>query len=170
MNAPKHLFIVKNSTSFIVKNLKSFKIRSFRRTDINRIVEIEKECFPNPWAKIFFEVAYSSYPRGFLVAEMNGKVVGYAVATIEGMVGSAQLLNLAVDKRYRGRGIGSLLLREVIKRVREDGASKIFLQVRVSNFKAITLYLNFNFQIERILPKYYHDGEDAYLMSKKLAS
>ncbi len=101
---------------------------------------------------------------------MNGKVVGYAVATLERVADSAQLLNLAVDRKFRGKGIGSLLLREIIKRVREDGASKLFLQVRVSNSQAIKLYLNFNFQIECILPKYYHDGEDAYLMSKKLTS
>ena len=153
-----------------MNDLKGLKIRSFRRSDLDRILEIERECFPNPWAKIFFDIAYSSYPRGFLVAEVNGKVVGYAVATLECVADSAQLLNLAVDRKFRGKGIGSSLLREIIKRVREDGASKLFLQVRVSNSQAIKLYLNFNFQIERILPKYYHDGEDAYLMSKKLTS
>lgn len=153
-----------------MKNLKGLKIRSFRRSDLNRILEIERECFPNPWAKIFFDIAHSSYPRGFLVADVNGKVVGYAVTTLERVAGSAQLLNLAVDRRYRGRGIGSSLLREIIKRVRTDGASKIYLQVRVSNSKAIRLYLNFNFQIECIIHAYYTDGEDAYLMSKKLSS
>ncbi|MDR0797125.1 MAG: ribosomal-protein-alanine acetyltransferase, partial [Nitrososphaerota archaeon] len=44
-----------------------------------------------------------------------------------------------------------------------------FLEVRVTNEPAISLYKKLDFEISRTINGYYSDGEDAYVMTKKLA-
>jgi ribosomal-protein-alanine N-acetyltransferase len=48
------------------------------------------------------------------------------------------------------------------------GAEAVYLEVRVSNKEAISLYKKLGFEEVRIVKEYYRDGEDAYVMVKKL--
>ena len=73
-------------------------------------------------------------------------------------------MNLAIKKGYRRRGIGSKLLYLILEEYRKR-VSKVFLEVRPSNLAAIRLYSKFGFKVNRLIKKYYQDGEDAYLMS-----
>ena len=50
----------------------------------------------------------------------------------------------------------------------EYGAKEAFLEVRVSNTPAIELYKKMGFEIKRVERRYYVDGEDAYVMARKL--
>jgi ribosomal-protein-alanine N-acetyltransferase len=78
-------------------------------------------------------------------------------------------VSIAVLKEYRRRGIGSKLLEETIRASREFyDAEAIYLEVRVSNKPAISLYEKFGFKKARIIRGYYMDGEDAYVMVKRL--
>ncbi len=79
------------------------------------------------------------------------------------------LISIAVLKEYRRRGVGSALLSktiDVMKNVYKVDA--IYLEVRVSNTPAIRLYEKFGFKKARIWRGYYRDGEDAYIMVKRL--
>ncbi len=55
------------------------------------------------------------------------------------------------------------------ERFRARGIRRINLEVRVTNQPAITLYEALGFEKRKVLPQYYGDGEDAYLMSKLVA-
>ncbi|MGC8937009.1 MAG: ribosomal protein S18-alanine N-acetyltransferase, partial [Candidatus Methanomethylicaceae archaeon] len=115
--------------------------------------------------------------RIFLVAEVDGKVIGYNMCRIEFGISNLRaafakkghVISIAVMKEYRNRGIGYSLMMEGIKRVRECGATEIYLEVRVSNKPAIELYRKLGFRASRIIESYYRDGEDAYLMVKDLS-
>jgi len=79
------------------------------------------------------------------------------------------LVSIAVRREYRGRGIGSKLLEATIKAVKDVyKAEALYLEVRVSNYTAIRLYEKFGFRKARIIRGYYRDGEDAYVMVKRL--
>ncbi len=79
------------------------------------------------------------------------------------------LVSIAVIEEYRRKGIGSLLLSETLRVMREIyKVHSIYLEVRVSNTPAIRLYEKFGFKKARIIKGYYMDGEDAYVMVKKL--
>ncbi len=81
----------------------------------------------------------------------------------------AHLISIAVLEEHRGRGLGSRLLRRTIKIARERyHADSIYLEVRVSNVRAIKLYEKFGFRKVRIIPEYYRDGEDAFVMVLRL--
>jgi ribosomal protein S18 acetylase RimI-like enzyme len=51
---------------------------------------------------------------------------------------------------YRGRGLGSALLRAVLGQAQLEGLSRIELEVYTSNQPAITLYERFGFEREGI--------------------
>jgi RimJ/RimL family protein N-acetyltransferase len=105
-----------------------------------------------------------------LVAEADGKPVGqlglhlapYGVAD----------LGMLVAAGWRGRGVGTVLLDEAVRRAREAGAHKIALQVWPHNTAAIALYERFGFQREGYLRRHYRrrSGElwDAVVMGLPL--
>jgi len=86
--------------------------------------------------------------------------------------GSARVghvISIAVLQEYRRRGIGSALMSEALKIFEEKyDVDSVYLEVRVSNQPAINMYERFGFVKARIIRGYYRDGEDAYVMVKRL--
>ena len=102
------------------------------------------------------------------MAENNNKLVGFVVITHAG--GDAELLNIAVSPKFQRKGIGSSLLQHAINCVR-GYADMLFLEVRVSNRKAIELYSKEGFFEVGHRKNYYptvNGHEDALLMASQL--
>lgn len=79
------------------------------------------------------------------------------------------LISIAVLEEYRGRGVGSALLSATIEALRDVyDVEAVYLEVRVSNTRAIKLYEKFGFRRVRRVKGYYMDGEDAYVMVLRL--
>jgi RimJ/RimL family protein N-acetyltransferase len=105
-----------------------------------------------------------------LVAEAGGQPVGQLDLHLTGY-GVADL-GMLVAAGWRGRGVGSALLGEGIRRARAAGAHKIALQVWPHNTAAIALYERFGFRREGYLRRHYRrrSGElwDAVVMGLPL--
>lgn len=152
-------------------------IREFRPADLSDVVSINRTCLPENYAPSFFLEHHYENPRIFLVAEADGKVVGYAMCRMEFGLSNfkkmfarkGHVISLAVLENYRRRGVGYALMQEAIKNMAESGASEVYLEVRVSNAQAISLYKKLGFTTVRVISGYYADGEDAYLMAVNLA-
>ncbi len=142
-------------------------IRRAALNDLLAVYNIERQSFNHPYGLVVFLTLLTSPSSLFLVAEDAGKVVGYAVARVD--EGSALLLSIAVHPQHRRRGIGALLLRSIIRQLPEE-VEYLDLQVAVSNRVAISFYEKHGFEKIRIIPRYYKDGEDAYLMRLALTS
>ncbi|MDK6028003.1 ribosomal protein S18-alanine N-acetyltransferase [Ignisphaera sp. 4213-co] len=145
-------------------------IRKADGNDIKSVYELEKKCFKDPYPEIVLRMLYELYPELFLVAEDSETkaIIGY----VSGMIrvdGFGHIVSICVDQNYRRRGIGKRLMEAI-----ENVMHKIFsvcmfrLEVRVSNIPAIKLYESLGYRVEAILKNYYLDGEDGYLMTKKL--
>jgi ribosomal-protein-alanine N-acetyltransferase len=107
--------------------------------------------------------------EGFIVAEADREVVGYIVVRRESVRRArAELPTFAVREDLRGRGIGSALLRHALGYLERIGVRRVVLQVSVRNAGAKALYDRFGFEVGRTLPGYYGNGEDAYLMARRL--
>lgn len=74
---------------------------------------------------------------------------------------SADIINIVVDEKKQGLGIGSHLLNYAIK---ENNLKEINIEVRTKS-KAVDFYLKNKFKIIRTIPKYY-ENDDAYFMKK----
>ncbi|MEM4559736.1 MAG: N-acetyltransferase [Acidilobaceae archaeon] len=179
----------------------TFIVRRAKDSDIYEVMNINLETLPENYWYGFYKHLLDNWGEAFLVAEVEGKLVGYSMSRVEeqgdpallGLVSEigveesifkrvittlkniknlrpvGHLVSIAVRAPYRRMGIGSKLLEETIRVLREVyNVDSIYLEVRVSNEPAIRLYEKFGFKKARIIKGYYSDGEDAYIMVKRL--
>jgi len=130
-------------------------------------MQIEKVSFPEPWPEVYFKKLYKEHPNDFLVADFAGKVVGYILGYVKSNK-SGSIKTLAVDSNYRRRGIGKELVNFIIQRLKEKSVKEVFLHTRTKNRTASSFYKRLGFRIIKIVKKYYGNGDDAYLMTKKI--
>lgn len=95
----------------------------------------------------------------------TGAVAGYI--GFYGVPDEGDITNVSVKKEFRNRGIGTLLLSELIRETGRRGFRKIFLEVRRSNKEAIGLYERNGFRQVGVRRKYYDAPvEDALIMMR----
>ncbi len=146
------------------------KVRNMLRTDIQRILEIERESFESPWTEELFLQQLDLRQLALnLVVTSAGRVVGYVMAWLEGE--NAHILNIAVDPAWRGGKAAALLLESVFENSRRVGCGVVYLEVRKSNAKALNFYKNNGFTVAGKLKEYYLDsGEDALVLFRDIES
>lgn len=132
---------------------------------LDRVVHIESLAYEHPWTREhFLDVLRSGYQAQMLVDQ--GTVLGYFVA-MEG-VGEAHLLNITVAPEHQGQGYARYLLEVLKVWARSVGAQRIWLEVRVSNARAIRVYEAHGYQRVNVRKDYYpafnNQREDALVM------
>ena len=142
------------------------QVRVWQEKDLPVIAEMEKRCFSDPWTEKMITDSFKIPIYHGFVAEEGGHVCGYTIVTV--LFEDAEVMNVAVDIPFRGRGISKLLMNEMHKVARNLGAVQSFLEVRVSNVTAIGLYKSYGYETYGVRAKYYEDGEDAFVMKKDL--
>jgi len=155
----------------------TFKLRKFIPKDLERVVYINRTCLPENYVDQFFIDLYERFPETFIVAEEDGEIVGYIMCRIEmglsnfgfsGFIKKGHIVSLAVMPGYRRKSVGQALVSRAMEGMRFYNARQCFLEVRVTNMPAISLYKKLGFKILRTIRGYYSDGEDAYLMTREL--
>jgi ribosomal-protein-alanine N-acetyltransferase len=139
-------------------------IELMKTEDLDQVIEVEKLSFTNPWSKnsFFLELTTNELAK-YIVAKVDGKVVGYAGMWL--IVGEAHVTNVAVHPDFRKKGIGELLMRSLMTLAKESGAKMMTLEVRKSNYIAQNLYTKLGFEPIGIRRGYYTDNrEDAVIM------
>ncbi|RLG38911.1 MAG: ribosomal-protein-alanine N-acetyltransferase [Candidatus Alkanophagales archaeon] len=132
-------------------------IRRFRREDLPRILEIERDAFPkSAYSRYTFLYYAKTIPDNFLVYEddESGEVQGYVLFDDDG-----HIISIAVAREHRRRGIGTSLVRAVLR----SSGGRAFVEVRESNIGAQRFYEKLGFRRVGRAPGYYED-EDAILM------
>ncbi|NPA97451.1 MAG: ribosomal protein S18-alanine N-acetyltransferase [Crenarchaeota archaeon] len=144
------------------------RVRRSRIEDLPEVCRLERACFKHPYPPQLLYMFMTLYPELFLIAECEGRVVGYVCGVVR-RDGFGHIVSICVDPGYRRRGIGRTLMESIERVFREVfNICRFRLEVRVSNVAAIKLYEKLGFKIARRLRSYYLDGEDAYLMIKDL--
>lgn len=144
-------------------------LRAATEADLPAIVEIELACFASdPWPRRSFEAFLDRDGSEFLVAEdpdAHGEVAGYAI--LIQAADEAELLNLAVDDKRRGRGIGGSLLVRLLDACRERSVRAVYLEVRESNAAARRLYAGHGFvEVGRRRSYYERPVEDGLILQR----
>jgi ribosomal-protein-alanine N-acetyltransferase len=142
-------------------------IRPATMLDLPILLAIERLAYASPWTEEHFRYELEKNPyASVMVAVIDDKVIGYLDFWITFQ--QAQINNLAVIPSLKRKGIGQILLLDGLKRIEAEGCIQITLEVRISNVAAQTLYQKHGFKTLLTKPQYYADGEDAYLMEKKI--
>ena len=141
--------------------------RPWKFEDILKISQLEKECFPaEPWSYRMLADSFASDNFSAVLCDDDGEIAAYGGISMG--YDTADIDNIAVAERYRRCGLGGKILESLIAVAKEKGASKVFLEVRVSNVAAMSLYLKHGFRGVYARTRYYTDGEDCLVMAKDI--
>jgi len=133
---------------------------------VQQIAALEKECFSDPWSENTIARELDDPLAYWLVAEYDGAVVGYVGS--QTVLGESDMMNIAVSKAYRRRGIAQQLVEALVRALKEKGAYRLTLEVRLSNEPALALYRKLGFVQVGRRPNYYSNPrEDALILRKE---
>jgi ribosomal-protein-alanine N-acetyltransferase len=158
----------------INRQIGEYIIRRCELSDLIPVMEINLKTLPEHYSDYFYESLLAEMPEAFLIAEHKGKLVGYTMCKTEygfsnfkklGFVKKGHVVSIAVLEENRRQGLGSAIVEEAIKGVKEKRCDELYLEVRCSNNDAVRLYEKLGFSIKQRLKAYYRDGEDAFLMA-----
>ena len=168
----------------------AFHIREFRKSDFQRLWEIDQACFVSGIAYSQEELAYymtrrtaftivaerdhgaalhpdRAQPEKGRGANIAGFLVGQCVRVRGEQIG--HIITIDILPQSRRTGLGSELMALAEKRLAESGCRRISLEVAVDNAGAIAFYQRHGYSIARTIPRYYNGELDALEMEKELS-
>ena len=144
------------------------EIAPLQLADLDRVEEIEKECYRLPWSRAMFAGELIKSSSICLGAFRLERVIGYLIVSL--FLDDWHIMNLAVDPTWQRRGVAGLLLEDFLARSEGGRERGYTLEVRVSNEAAIGLYEKFGFEARGIRRGYYMDNhEHAMIMWRENA-
>lgn len=171
-------------------NQVAMKIRTMTLDDIAALVDIESQCFTDPWSEnMVRDLACSSWDEVWVlvlapyadvterisasvdiggtesvVSDVNsGKIAGYI--NYRFIAGEGELMRIAVLPEYRGHGYSRKLMDIMVENASKNQITDLSLEVRAGNTPAISLYKSYGFAKEALRKGYYHNPtEDALIM------
>ena len=170
----------------MIESAPPYRVEPMRWDDVSQVMAIERQSFTLPWSdytyrheilenrNAYYFVARRLHDRvvskpaswwgRLFKREVRAPIVGYGGFWI--VIDEAHISTIASDEKWRGHGIGELMLLAMIERSIELGAHEVTLEVRVSNTIAQNLYRKYGFEVVGRRPGYYRDNnEDADLMT-----
>jgi ribosomal-protein-alanine N-acetyltransferase len=162
-----------------------FTLRDFRTEDFDMLWSIDQKCFAPGIAYSRRELfAYIHRRRSFtVVAEKvsarmlaeagltsgltSSGIVGFIVA--EGNRGVGHIISIDVVPEGRRLGLGSKLLLAAEDRLRALHCQSVVLETAVDNASALAFYKRHQYSIMKIVPRYYSNGVDAFVLEKQLS-
>src|SRR5277367_2331493 len=136
-------------------------VRPFERRNLGRVVEIERDSFgKDAWPAEAFVEYWRESPELFLIARQGRRIAGYSITRTNWR--GAELESIAVDQRYRGRGVAQALLDATVAQLKAGDALR--LMVSTSNAPALRFYRQYGFVRTRLVKRYYGAGRDAWRM------
>lgn len=145
-------------------NLSAMRFRPMNPEDLSVVVAIEQQNFTHPWTHGNFMDSLQAGHSAWVVEQSN-EIIAYAVLML--VLDEVHLLDISVKAPYQKQGVGRRLLEHLMETGRSHGGANMFLEVRVSNTSAISLYEQMGFNEMGIRRNYYpsqHGREDAVLM------
>lgn len=142
--------------------------RSMTEGDLPAVLDIERRSYAFPWSEGIFHNCLH-HDLSCWVVELDRQVIGYGVMSVA--VQECHILNLCVDPSYQGQGIGGRLLDQLLAIANSRNADTAFLEVRTTNFQAISLYFSKGFNEIGTRKNYYpalSGREDAIILVKSL--
>ena len=145
------------------------RLERFRWWHIAEVLPIERDLFGDEeWsAAMFWSELAEADTRYYRVALADDVLVGYAGLCVYGPE-DAWVQNIAVRRDHQGRGLGALLLDELLGEAARRGCNRVALEVRADNAHAQRLYARRGFEAVGVRRNYYQpSGTDAVVMVRE---
>lgn len=161
--------VATNITDTTIRNMqentviRNITIRNMQEADLEQVARIERDTFSEPWSREGFRTSLVSSDTLYLVAVCGDQIAGYC-----GLLRSfeeADITNVAVDEKYRKKGIARRMLTSLMEEGKTQGILRYTLEVRKSNEAALHLYETLGFENVGIRKGFYAKPlEDAVIM------
>lgn len=138
-------------------------IRWMIRRDMAEVLDVEQESFEFPWCEDDFVRCLRQRNCIGMVSEWDDRVSGFMIYELQKT--RLHLLNFAVGKQFRRRGVGSHMLAKLVGKLSPQRRTRIALEVRETNLPAQLFFRDNGFRAVSVLRDHYQDTtEDAYIM------
>lgn len=145
----------------------NLSISNFNTNQIKDILSIEQQSQYSSWTEKMFLYEIGNKFSFFKTINNDNKIIGYIIYRI--IFDEAEILNIVIDKNFRGLKIGKTLIDFAIEDIKKKNCKVIFLEVHQNNIIAQKLYEQTGFKRYGIRQKYY-SGFDAILMKIELCN
>ena len=135
--------------------------------DLDAVLAIEEASFHNPTTRAWYqsELLRPDVCFVYVIRLPEARVAGFCA--FWRVVDQVHINNLAIHPNFRGRGLGTRLLSEVLAEAARLGAPHATLEVRRSNEAARRLYERAGFATTGVRTSYYTNPiEDALILSR----
>ncbi len=133
--------------------------------DLQGVLEVEGESFTNPWTREMYawELQNRAVCHIYVVRAADCPVAGFCAFWL--VFDEIHINNIALRRKFRGQGIGTALMRHVLREAMRLGARRATLEVRASNEPARRLYERLGFHVAGTRRHYYSNPiEDALIL------
>ena len=141
-------------------------VRDARSADLAALLELEALFPGDRLSPRQFRRHLASSRARLRVAEVDGRIAGYALVFLRRGSAVARLYSIVVDPAVRGAGIGATLLRDACAQARQAACRWLRLEVRTDNAAAMALYRREGFAVFGRREAYYADGCDAWRLQR----
>ncbi|MDR0957761.1 MAG: ribosomal protein S18-alanine N-acetyltransferase [Clostridiales bacterium] len=142
---------------------KSIKVFRMKKHHLDEVMELEERSFSVPWSRKSFLEELKNPNAYYFIAVLDKKIAGYA--GMWHVVNEGHITKVAVAEEHRQKGIGTMLVKELVAVSEKKHMIGLTLEVRINNKSAHALYAKTGFKPEGIRKNYYSDTkEDAVIM------
>jgi [ribosomal protein S18]-alanine N-acetyltransferase len=146
-----------------------FPILKASKKDWKEIFQLEQECFPT--ADVFKPTQIlhllSSKTSLVFVIRVEGKIIAHIIGLLRKFrIPSGRIYKVSVSQGARGKGLASKLIFFVEEKFQKMGMKRVCAEVRKSNLASQKMFLKNGYELKKVLPRYYSDGEDAFKLWK----
>src|SRR3989337_3715367 len=115
--------------------LETFKLRKFAPDDLQAVMQINRETLPENYTDYCFIDLHERFPETFIVAEEDGKIVGYIMCRVEvglsnfglsGLIRKGHVVSIAVLPQSRRQGVAQALINTTVDGMRYCKAKQCF--------------------------------------------
>ena len=142
------------------------RVTQMSAAHVSQVAELERMCFSTPWSEKSIASELQNDLALWLVALNDDMVVGYIGS--QTVCEETDMMNVAVHPDWRRKGIGEILIEQLIVQLKQRGSRSLSLEVRSSNVPAVALYEKLGFHQVGRRPNYYRNPkEDALIMREE---
>ena len=148
----------------------TYEIKRLTIKNLDELLRLNLRCFRNGenYTKNTFRYLLTQpNSLGYGAVTPSGSIAGF-VLLMRNDDGTAHITTVGVAPEHRRRGIAARLIDHLDEVLKSRSISTVVLEVRVSNFPAQNLYRQMGYSAVQRMQKYYHNGEDGFLMMKSL--
>ena len=140
-------------------SLSELSVRDMRSDDLTQVLHIEQTAHVSPWGRLSFEESLTRNEQSqnnahpCRVIEARGEIVAYHVVSV--ILDELHILNVVCAPKAQGLGLGHRLMTDILELADSQNLDKIFLEVRISNTIAQSLYEKWGFKQIAVRKRYY---------------